>query len=81
MRPPPRSIEEWLYLKLLNSRSFNKFVFWVNCKVNKKQYHEPISSTTSYRPTELQKFKAYRILFWDEMRGTFGLKRLTNKGK
>lgn len=83
MRRPPRSLEEWLYLKLMNSEGFHRFVGKVYRKVN--NIHDPkfdrISSIpeSSFRPSSLQKFRAFRMLFWDELRGIIGLPRKTDK--
>lgn len=83
MRNRPRSIEEWLYYKLLDSPGFHRFVRRIYRKINgiKDSPNINIQETTTsflYRPTQLQKFKAFRMLFWDEFRGTFGLNRKTN---
>ncbi|SCU93241.1 LAFA_0F15368g1_1 [Lachancea sp. 'fantastica'] len=83
MRGGPRSIEELLYQKLLESPGFHRFVRRVYYKINGLQ--EPLKNDTIsvsadqvFRPTKAQKFKAYRMLFWDEMRSVFGLQRRFN---
>lgn len=83
MRKPPRSLEEWLYYKLMDSQGFHRFVGKVYRKVNNIQdpnleKASSISEST-FKPSSLQMFKAYRMLFWDEIRGIFGLPRKTNK--
>lgn len=80
MRQAPRSIEEWLYYKLLDSQGFHRFVRRIYRKVNGiKDIPEMDMKRTAnsllYRPTQVEKFKAFRVLFWDEFRSTFGLRR------
>ncbi|QLQ79407.1 hypothetical protein HG537_0C00540 [Torulaspora globosa] len=78
MRRAPRSLEEWLYSKLLDSESFHRFVGKIYRKVN--NIKEPSSEWQStFKPTSRQKFKAYRILFWDEMRSTLGLPKKSSR--
>ncbi|SCU96349.1 LAME_0F15962g1_1 [Lachancea meyersii CBS 8951] len=84
MRGGPRSIEELLYQKLLESAGFHRFVRRIYYKVNGLQ--EPMNKETRsvsadqiFRPTKTQKFKAFRTLFWDELRSTFGFQRRFNK--
>lgn len=82
MKGAPRSLEEWLFYKLMNSPGFHRFVRNVYYRVNgiNPQHMEPMSKTDRlFHPTAFQKFKAYRMLFWDEMRSTVGLPRLTDK--
>ncbi|GAV48146.1 hypothetical protein ZYGR_0I04430 [Zygosaccharomyces rouxii] len=83
MKRPPRSLEEWLYLQLLDSPRFHRFVGNVYRKVNGiKDGPQEGSFTASeylFQPTKRQKFKAYRILFWDEMRSLIGLPRKSDK--
>lgn len=82
MKGAPRSLEEWLFYKLMNSARFHNFVRSVYYKVNGINPHnvDNISKTDRmFHPSPFQKFKAYRMLFWDEMRTTFGFSRLTDK--
>ncbi|AQZ10138.1 YNL211C [Zygosaccharomyces parabailii] len=82
MRKAPRSVEEWLYYKLLDSPGFHKFVGNIYKKINgiKDKPHEIFTSSEYlYRPTRSQKFRAYRVLFWDEMRTLIGLPRKSEK--
>lgn len=83
MKRPPRSLEEWLYFQLLNSPRFHGFVGKVYKKVNGiKEGPQESSFTASeylFQPTRRQKFKAYRILFWDEMRSLVGLHKKSDK--
>ncbi|AJT28432.1 CIH_collapsed_G0045450.mRNA.1.CDS.1 [Saccharomyces cerevisiae] len=76
---PPRSIEEWFYYKLLSSPGFHRFVRKVYRKVNGIKEDPFTDQSTAfqylYKPTPRQKFKALRLLFWDEMRSTFGFRR------
>ena len=80
MRQAPRSIEEWLYYKLLDSQGFHRFVRRIYRKVNgikdvPEMDMKRTASSLLYRPTRPEKFKAFRVLFWDEFRSTFGLRR------
>lgn len=82
MRRPPRSLEEWLYYKLLDSPAFHRFVRRVYNKVNgisdtPQQQIKP--SEFLFKPTRFQKFKAYRMLFWDEIRASFNLPKKSSK--
>ncbi|CDO94082.1 unnamed protein product [Kluyveromyces dobzhanskii CBS 2104] len=82
MKGAPRSLEEWLFYKLMNSAGFHRFVRRIYYKVNgiNPQQMETMGKTNQlFRPTGLQKFKAYRMLFWDEMRSTVGLPTITGK--
>lgn len=84
MRRPPRSLEEWLFYKLMDSEGFHRFVGKIYRKVNNIK-EPPLAGGPSsslqgtFKPTALQKFKAYRILFWDEVRSTLGLPRRSGK--
>lgn len=83
MRRPPRSLEEWLYYKLMDSEGFHRFVGKIYRKVNNiqdpKLDKSSLASESSFKPTSLQKFKAYRMLFGDEIRTIFGLPRKNDK--
>ncbi|KAL3229522.1 hypothetical protein RNJ44_01658 [Nakaseomyces bracarensis] len=84
MRRPPRSLEEWLYYKLLDSASFNRFVRRVYNRINgisesPALHHHTNPSEYLFKPTRMHKFKAYRLLFWDEIRGSFGLPKKSTK--
>ncbi|ODQ61959.1 hypothetical protein WICANDRAFT_27625 [Wickerhamomyces anomalus NRRL Y-366-8] len=76
----PRNLEEFLYLKLMNSPAFHRFVRNIYFKVNGIQpptrpLHEQHAADHLFQPTSAQKFKAYRLLFYDEWRATFGFPR------
>ncbi|GMM37773.1 Mrx7 protein [Saccharomycopsis crataegensis] len=82
---PPRNIEELLYRMLMDSKSFHRMVQKIYCRVNGIPYHkyldanapDPLKSSTNfamYHPTKLHKFRAWRALFWDEMKKSFMLK-------
>ncbi|SCU94138.1 LADA_0G06810g1_1 [Lachancea dasiensis] len=80
MRMGPRSIEELLYQKLMQSAGFHRFVRRVYLKVNGLEEplsHSKIAYTAEsvFKPKPHHKFKAFRVLFWDEMRSIFGLER------
>ena len=87
MRRAPRSLEEWLYYTLMDSPAFHRFVRRVHDKINGiNPGSDPSLNAASrsassflYRPTRWQKFRAYRMLFWDEWRSTLGLPRKTDK--
>ncbi|SCU98378.1 LAMI_0F14356g1_1 [Lachancea mirantina] len=79
MRGGPRSIEDYLYHKLLESQAFHRFVRRIYYKINGIRDipldHSVRQSPTTFQPTGLQKFKAFRTLFWDEIRSTIGFPR------
>ncbi|CAB4253863.1 similar to Saccharomyces cerevisiae YNL211C Putative protein of unknown function [Maudiozyma barnettii] len=83
MKKAPRSIEEWLYFKLLDSPGFHRFVRRIYRRINgikdtpDIEYRQTISPLL-YKTTQLQKFKAFKILFIDEFRSSFGLHRKAN---
>ncbi|SCV05305.1 LANO_0H04544g1_1 [Lachancea nothofagi CBS 11611] len=83
MRGSPRSVQELLYQKLMESPGFHRFVRRIYYRINGLQ--EPMGNDSlphagqNFRPTALQKFKAFRVLFWDEMRSVVGLERRFNK--
>lgn len=83
MKRPPRSLQEWLYYKLLDSEGFHRFVGKIYRKVNnikEPPMREDLSHLQwTFKPTSMQKFKAYRILFWDEMRSTLGLPKKSSR--
>ncbi|CCD25682.1 Mrx7p NDAI_0F03640 [Naumovozyma dairenensis CBS 421] len=83
MRGPPRSLQEWLYYKLLESPSFHKFVGNIYRKVNGIKDVPPPEFMSDihflYTPTRKHKFKAFRMLFFDEYRTFFGFSRKTDK--
>ncbi|CAH01007.1 Mrx7p [Kluyveromyces lactis] len=82
MKGAPRSLEEWLFYKLMNSQGFHRFVRRVYYKVNGINPHQMEQTSRTdrlFHPTGLQKFKAYRMLFWDEVRSVVGLPRITDK--
>jgi hypothetical protein len=80
----PRSLEDYLYLKLMKSHAFHRFVRSVYYKINgidPSTIRHPSSSTgprfpasdTLFQPTQAQKFKAFRLMFYDEFRSSLGL--------
>ncbi|SCW03960.1 LAFE_0H02850g1_1 [Lachancea fermentati] len=78
MRGGPRSLEEFFYHKLMQSPAFHRFVRRIYYKVNgltDTSTARPSQNLGTYHPSTIQKFNAYRILFWDEIRSTFGLSR------
>ena len=83
MRPPPRSIEEYLYRLLIDSPTFNHWVKRIHARINglppphlqQKQQDINVNEYQDFRPTRTQKFNAFRILWVDEVRRTFGFRR------
>lgn len=76
-------MEELLYLKLINNVRFQSFVRKIYRKVNSipdLTHQEKITAFQYlYKPTRVHKFKAFKILFWDEIRATLGFKRQAEK--
>lgn len=77
-----RNLEEYLFHKLMKSHAFHRFVRGIYYKVNgidpRTINHEPTgprfpASDTLFQPTPGQKFKAFRLMFYDEMRSSVGL--------
>lgn len=77
----PRNLEEWLYYKLLDSPAFNRFVRRVYNKINGISDTPPAPSEHLFKPTKAQKFKAYRVLFWDEIRASLNLPKKSTRFK
>ena len=80
MKRTPRSIEEWLYFKLLDSPGFHRFVRRIYNRINGIKASpdinfQPRISPLLFKPTNSQKFKAFKVLFFDEFRSTFGFRR------
>ncbi|KAK6202558.1 uncharacterized protein RJT21DRAFT_118623 [Scheffersomyces amazonensis] len=83
MRPPPRNLQELLYQKLIDSPAFNNWVRKIHARINRIPYNphpDTIPKVTnidmeSYKPTRLHRFNAYRIIWVDEMKRSFGLRR------
>ncbi|ODV66132.1 hypothetical protein HYPBUDRAFT_112646 [Hyphopichia burtonii NRRL Y-1933] len=79
VRPPPKSLEDFLYYKLLDSRAFNNFVRRVHARINRIPYYEldaryneeHMKLVKSFNPTAWHKFKAFRTIWWDEMKRSF----------
>lgn len=85
--PGPRSLEEFLYLRLMRSPAFHRFVRSVYYKLNgidpaklhnKYDHGVRFDADVLFQPTPMQKFKAFRALWWDEMRHSIGLNRKHN---
>ncbi|ODV97458.1 hypothetical protein PACTADRAFT_2025 [Pachysolen tannophilus NRRL Y-2460] len=83
---PPRNIEEFLYDKLMKSATFHKFVRTIHAKINglppphiqdrqKIRYNSSNQYDYLFRPTRLQKANAFRLLFLDELKKSFFLKK------
>lgn len=83
MRRAPRNLEEWLFFKLMDSDRFHLFVRKIYRRVNGIPEISNGEKQTAfqylYKPTRAQKFKAFRLLFWDEIRSTFGLSKKAQK--
>lgn len=75
MKPPPRSLEEWLYRYLMESPRFHHYVRRVHAKINRIPMHEEVHKTMEardYKPTRAHKFNAFRIIWFDELKRSFG---------
>jgi len=81
MRPPPRSIEEWFYRYLMDSPGFHRWVKRVHARINRIPFEEPLVqngvkvNVHNYKPTMVHKFHAFRVVWADEMKRTFGLRK------
>lgn len=81
MRPPPKSLEEMLYRYLLDSPAFNNWVKRVHARINglppphlqRPQSDVNVKDFNDFVPTRVQKFNAFRIIWLDELKRTFGL--------
>lgn len=75
MRPPPRSIEEWLYRYLIDSPTFNHYVRKIHARINgiSMRANRPTKTIEeeSYQPTLVQKANAFKIIWLDEFKNTF----------
>ncbi|AGO10287.1 AaceriABL169Wp [[Ashbya] aceris (nom. inval.)] len=79
----PPVFEEWLFRKLLYSRGFQSFVRTVYCKINGIETRAPksiVNAGLPFQPTRAQRFRAFRVLFWDEVKVIFGAPRTFTKG-
>jgi hypothetical protein len=83
MRPPPRSLEEMLYRKLLDSPGFHNWVRKIHARINRIPYDPPEGHAANmkkipfdhFQATGYQKFNAFRIIWWDELKHSFGFRR------
>lgn len=84
MRPPPQSLEELLYRKLIELPRFREWVKRIHHRINRIPYEDPPHiqeakmrklNAQTYKPTPWQKFNAFRIIWVDEMKRTFGFRR------
>ncbi|CAH2447534.1 Protein of unknown function (DUF2697) [Komagataella phaffii CBS 7435] len=78
----PKSLEDILFEKLMQSVAFHRFVRSIHAKINglppphvqdRMQYKMNHMNQYDYlfHPTSYQKFKAWSILFGQELRKTF----------
>lgn len=68
----PQSIEQWLYQNLMSSPHFLNWVKRIHARINKLPLdNEPIKLVNSYNPTPMHKFKAFRVIWWDELKKLF----------
>ncbi|CCC71040.1 hypothetical protein NCAS_0G01530 [Naumovozyma castellii] len=83
MRNRPRNIQEWFYYTLLESPAFHRFVGKVYRRVNGIKDIPPLEHKQTlqflYKPTKAHKINAFKMLFIDEYRATFGLPKKTDK--
>lgn len=75
MKPPPRSLEEWLYRFLMESPRFHHYVRRIHAKINRiptreQEFHKTVDAG-DYRPTGAHKANAFRIIWIDEMKRSF----------
>lgn len=78
MKPPPRSLEEWLYRYLMESPRFHHYVRRIHAKINRiPVYDEPpkMMEASDYQPTTAHKVNAFRIIWLDEFKRSFGFGR------
>lgn len=83
MRPPPKSVEEYLYRLLIDSPAFNGWVRRVHARINglppphlqKPHADYTVKNYEDFHPTRVQKFNAFRILWADELKRSFGFGR------
>lgn len=78
MRPPPNSLQEYLYRMLIESPGFNNWVRKIHARVNRVPYQEfPDASKVkefdvhNYQPTAWQKVNAFRRIWLEEMKQAF----------
>ncbi|ABN67010.1 predicted protein [Scheffersomyces stipitis CBS 6054] len=77
-RPPPRSLEEFFYRKLMDSPAFHNWVRKIHARINRIDY-TPHPDTKpkiklnylSYKPTTFHKVNAFRVIWADEMKRSF----------
>ena len=80
----PQSLEELLYRKLIESPAFNRWVRRIHAKINRipienpnhpmHEHHMKEIPLHSFVPTRWHKFNAFRVVWWDEMKRSFGLR-------
>ncbi|VEU23597.1 DEKNAAC104688 [Brettanomyces naardenensis] len=87
MNRAPDPFEEWLYRRLIKSRVFNDMVRSIYCRFNNLPPPQRLASESilrgpmkvqsqfDYVPTRLQKFNAFRKIFWEELKNTFLLRK------
>lgn len=84
----PNNLEDYLFIKLMQSQAFHRFVRNIYYKVNgidprtiNQHQSGPRfpAADPLFQPTPAHKFKAFRLMFYDEMRASFGLTRKYEK--
>ncbi|AOW29962.1 Ynl211cp-like protein [Candida albicans SC5314] len=78
MKPPPNSLQEYLYRLLIESPGFNNWVRKVHARINRIPYQEfPDASKLTefdihdFKPTRWQKANAFRRIWLQETKQTF----------
>ncbi|CCE66322.1 hypothetical protein TPHA_0P01640 [Tetrapisispora phaffii CBS 4417] len=82
----PFVFEEWLYRSLLNSKNFHSFVRRVYNRVNgiKNEpitFSKPQAQDFLYKPTNYQKFIAFKKLFIQDVKSSMGISTKHNNFK
>lgn len=75
-------VEKLLYDALMRLARFHRFVGRVHAKVNRIPYRDPRYSyndehmkvVSRYVPTKWHKINAFRVLWWDEMKRSVGMR-------
>ena len=78
MKPPPKSLEEWLYRYLMESNTFHHYVRRIHAKINRIPMQDEVQKTmeaSDFQPTRAHKFNAFRIIWFDELKRTIGFGR------
>lgn len=83
MRPPPRSVEEYLYRLLIDSPAFNNWVKRVHARINglppphlqRPHLELNVNNMQDFVPTRIQRVNAFRIIWVDEFKRAFGFGR------